>query len=147
MRLCSNLSSERAGVHPAKSAASSRRTHEAPDRPRQRQHRLSQAQVVELIASYRQRMSIKELAQRFGIHRLTVTALLPRKGVWSCAGSDWIRRQIQAAISLYRQGWSLARLGREVAVPKKLIPAAYFLKLNVVSSSLCWRSSIAPCAV
>jgi hypothetical protein len=57
---------------------STRRARTAQQRPRQRQHRVSQAEVVELIAAYHQRKSIKGLAQRHEVHRTTVAALLGR---------------------------------------------------------------------
>ena len=38
-------------------------------------------EVTELIKEYEEQASVKDLAKRFGIHRLTVTALLQRHGV------------------------------------------------------------------
>jgi hypothetical protein len=38
-------------------------------------------EVTELIKEYEQQATVKELAQRFGIHRLTVSALLKRHGI------------------------------------------------------------------
>jgi nitrogen regulatory protein PII len=39
-------------------------------------------EVTELIKEYEQQETIKELVQRFGIHRLTVTALVGRRFLW-----------------------------------------------------------------
>jgi hypothetical protein len=73
------------GGHPrlcdAAAATSTRRARSAQQRPKQRQHRLSQAEVVELIAAYRERKSIKEVAQRYEVHRSTVAPLLGRHNV------------------------------------------------------------------
>jgi Mn-dependent DtxR family transcriptional regulator len=38
-------------------------------------------EVAELIKDYERQVPVKELAERFGVHRLTVTALLRRHGV------------------------------------------------------------------
>ena len=38
-------------------------------------------EVTELIKEYEQQATVKELAQRFGIHRLTVSALLSATGL------------------------------------------------------------------
>lgn len=48
---------------------------------RQAHRRLSQTEVANLISAYREQVPVKELAHRFGIHRVTVTALLRRHGV------------------------------------------------------------------
>jgi hypothetical protein len=39
------------------------------------------AEVTELIKEYERQVPVKDLAKQFGIHRLTVTALLRRHGV------------------------------------------------------------------
>jgi hypothetical protein len=70
-------------------------------------------EVRMLIKEYEQRASVKDLAQRFGIHRLTVTALLRRHGV-ELRRAGLTPEQIRTAEGLYRQGWSLASLGGEV---------------------------------
>ena len=48
-----------------------------------------------------------EPAKRFGIHRVTVTALLRRHGVVSRRAGPR-DAELEEAASLYRQGWSLA---------------------------------------
>jgi hypothetical protein len=68
-----------------------------------------------LINAYEQQVPVKELAQRFGIHRLTVTALLQRNGV-ELRRSGLVASEIPRAAELYRQGWSLARLGASYGV-------------------------------
>jgi DNA-binding IclR family transcriptional regulator len=73
------------------------------------------AEITELINAHEQQASVKELAQRFGIHRLTVTALLRRDGV-ELRRTGLAPVDIQVAASLYGQGWSLARLGAKFGV-------------------------------
>jgi hypothetical protein len=48
---------------------------------RQAHHRLRPPEVMELIEAYQQNEPVNQLALRFGIHRVTVTALLRRHGV------------------------------------------------------------------
>jgi hypothetical protein len=96
-------------------ALSVRPTESLDQQRRQHQRRLSMAVVTELIKAYERQETVKELAKRFGIHRATVTALLRRHGVVlrrpGLASDD-----IPAAASLYRQGWSCARLGERFGV-------------------------------
>ena len=72
--------------------------------------RLSSQQVTDLVKAYQDGQTVYVLADRFGIHRTTVSAHLHREGV--C-----LRRQglapddIAHAERLYVEGWSLARIG------------------------------------
>jgi lambda repressor-like predicted transcriptional regulator len=56
---------------------------------------------------------MKELAQQFGVHRTTVAGCLRKLGIP-------LRRQglspteLDQAAALYRQGWSLVRLGEKL---------------------------------
>jgi hypothetical protein len=68
-----------------------------------------------LINEYEKQSSVKELAQRFGIHRLTVTALLRRHGV-ERRRSGLTSKDIPTAAAFYEQGWSCARLGERFDV-------------------------------
>jgi transposase len=72
-------------------------------------------EITELINAYKQQSSINQLAQRFGIHRATVTALLGRHGV-ERRRAGLAPTEISAAARLYCQGWSLARLGSKYTV-------------------------------
>ena len=72
-------------------------------------------EVTKLINAYEQQASVKELAQRFGIHRLTVTAMLRRNGV-ELRRAGLAPEDIQAAANLYSRGWSLARVGAKYSV-------------------------------
>lgn len=57
----------------------SRPTHRA--RPRQKQRRLTPAEVDELIAARHAGVTVKKLAEQFGVVRQTVGAWLKRRGV------------------------------------------------------------------
>jgi hypothetical protein len=72
-------------------------------------------EITELIKKYEQHASVTELAQRFGIHRLTVTSLLKRHGV-QLRRTGLEPSEVQTAANLYTQGWSLTRLGMRFGV-------------------------------
>jgi transposase len=95
-------------------ATSTRRPDERPV-PRQTQIRLSPHDVAALAAAYRDGKTIKELAQRFGIHRVTVTAHLRRHGV-ELQRTGLTEEEIAAAAHLYGLGESLAQLGAKFGV-------------------------------
>ena len=56
-----------------------------------------------------------ELAERYGIHRRTVSTILKRHGVPTRA-SALSPAQIQHAVLLYAQGQSLAKIGKALGV-------------------------------
>jgi transposase len=72
-------------------------------------------EVTELIHEYEQGALVKELSQLFGIHRVTVTALLQRHGV-EMRRAGLALAEIPAVTHLYGQGWSCARLGERFGV-------------------------------
>jgi hypothetical protein len=80
-----------------------------------RAKRLSPAEKSELLADYEAKVPVKDIARKFGVHRVTVTNLVsasplePRSRGLSDA-------QVEEAISLYPKGWSLAKLGTRYAV-------------------------------
>jgi len=77
---------------------------------RQRQRRLTAAQVAQLVAAYQAGADMKTLAQRWGVHRQTVAAHLRQAGV-PLRQKGLTPEQIAEAASLYAGGWTLARLG------------------------------------
>jgi len=83
--------------------------------PTQKQRRLEQAEQEELVARYQAGDLMTELAERYGIHRRTVSAILKRHGVPTHA-SGLSEEQIQHAILLYAQGQSLAKIGKALGV-------------------------------
>ena len=78
-------------------------------------NRLDTVAVAELIASYRTGTNINELAERFGVHRTTVACLLRRHGV-DVRAVGLSPSQVRDAARLYREGWSLARIGKKFGV-------------------------------
>jgi lambda repressor-like predicted transcriptional regulator len=95
-------------------ATSSPRTRERPT-SRQAQVRLDHYQANALAAAYRDGKTINELADRYGIHRVTTASLLRRLGVERrrVGLSD---EQVDEASRLYPEGWSLARLAERYGV-------------------------------
>ena len=83
--------------------------------PRLHMKRLDAPAVAELIDGYRGGAKVKDLAQRFGVHRTTVTCLLRRHGV-QLRPVGLSPGQLCVATRLYREGWSLAKLGEEFGV-------------------------------
>jgi transposase-like protein len=83
--------------------------------PTQRQRRLERPDQQELIARYRAGDLMSDLAQRYGVHRRTVSAILKRHGVPTRA-SGLAPEQIQRAVLMYAQGQSLAKIGKQLGV-------------------------------
>jgi lambda repressor-like predicted transcriptional regulator len=77
--------------------------------------RLSAADVEALVEDYRSGATVYELAARFGIHRVTVSQHLHRRGV-SMRRQGLTGLQADGAVRLYEQGWSVARIGGRFGV-------------------------------
>lgn len=86
-----------------------------PPPPTQRQRRLDAAEQEDLVARYQAGDLMTELAERYGIHRRTVSAILKRHGV-PTRTSGLSPEQIQHAVLLYAQGQSLAKIGKALGV-------------------------------
>jgi DNA-binding CsgD family transcriptional regulator len=71
---------------------------------------LTESDVDDLVAGYEAGATVYELAERFGIHRATVSEHLHRRGV-GMRGAGLREEQVEVAVRLYEQGWSLARTG------------------------------------
>jgi hypothetical protein len=82
---------------------------------RGRVRRLSEDDVARLVADYQSGLTVYELADQFKIHRATVSAHLHRRGV-EMRRSSLAEDQVTEAAKLYRQGWSLARIGHYYGV-------------------------------
>jgi DNA-directed RNA polymerase specialized sigma24 family protein len=71
--------------------------------------------VAALVEAYQAGATVYELAERFKIHRQTVSKHLHREGVkMRRRGLD--DQQVVDATALYERGWSLARIGRKLEV-------------------------------
>lgn len=75
-------------------------------RPKQAQRRLRSEQIEELVVAYQAGATVYELADRFKIHRQTVSDLLKRRSVPRRL-APLTREQISEAIALYSSGLSL----------------------------------------
>lgn len=85
--------------------------------------RLKRDDVDSLVADYSAGMPVGRIAEKYGIHRSTVTAHLRRRDVPApAAGLD--REQRAAALRLHREGLSLREVGRRMGTDGKLIRAA-----------------------
>lgn len=79
--------------------------------------------VDSLVADYSAGMPVGKIAEKYGIHRATVTAHLRRREIPApAAGLD--RRQRAEAVRLYREGLSLREVGRRLGADRKLVRAA-----------------------
>ena len=78
--------------------------------------------MTQLIKAYGEQASVKELAQSFGIHRVTVTARFDGTE-WSCASlAANLRRSRRPPVCT--AGWSLARLGEKFGVDPATVSRA-----------------------
>ena len=80
-------------------------------------------EVDQLVRGYEEGATVYELADRFRIHRLTVSRHLHRAGVaMRRQGLD--EHQVDVAVQLHRQGWSVAQLGDHFEVDKRTVRSA-----------------------
>jgi transposase len=82
---------------------------------RQKQHRLNRAEIKRLVARYEAGARVKELAAEFEVERRTVSAILQREGVPPRQRGLNVE-QVDEAVQLYGQSWSLARIGEKLGV-------------------------------
>lgn len=88
---------------------------ESRSRARRTARRLSDGDVAELVTRYQEGATVYDLAERFSIHRTTVSGHLHRRGV-KLRGLSLDRRPVGVATRLYQQGWSAARIGSHLGV-------------------------------
>ena len=77
--------------------------------------RLNSADVTQLAELYRGGKSMRELANKLGIHRVTVSRLLKQAGV-ELRNRGLAASEIDRAVELYAQGKSLTRIGEHFGV-------------------------------
>jgi transposase len=85
--------------------------------------RLSFEEVAALVDGYQEGATVYELAERFKIHRVTVSEHLRRQGV-EMRGQGLYDQQIFEAALLHGRGWSLARFLEFCRYLRSLYPAA-----------------------
>jgi transposase len=84
---------------------------------------LSATRVANLVDGYRAGATMNDLADRFGIHRTTVTQHLHRNSV-AIRQRGLDDHQVDHAIRLYQQGLSLVRVGARLDVHAETIRRA-----------------------
>jgi len=84
-------------------------------KPRQKQHRLREIEQLELVDAYCAGESVYTLADRFGVARQTVSAVLERHGV-ARRYRILTPQDIDAAVRLYESGLSLVAVGERLGV-------------------------------
>ena len=99
-------------------------------RSQRRAQRLTAEELAELVAGYLAGAQAKELARRFQVHHHTVADVLERSGLQPSATGPGVRPG-GSTIQLYRDGWSLARLGEELGVTANTV-RRYLLMAGVV---------------
>lgn len=82
---------------------------------KQVQRRLTLEQQAEVVRRYQAGAQMKYLAQHYGVHRQTVSAILKRHEV-STRQSGLSADQVRRAVQLYAQGNSLAVIGSKLGV-------------------------------
>ena len=80
---------------------------------RQRQRRLTEAQVAEMAAKYEAGATVYELAAEFGCHRATVAERLKKAGIAMRLQSPGTV-DIQSMEILYESGLSYPEIGRQI---------------------------------
>ena len=91
-------------------------------RPYRRVHKLSEVEVAELVAEYRDGASVLGLARQYGVHRTTVMAVLDRERVARRSqGRVLSLEEIERASQLYRGGLNLRAVGAELGVDYRVV--------------------------
>jgi hypothetical protein len=85
---------------------------------RQAQRRLATAEVEALIAEYEAGARVGELAKVYGLHRTTVAGHVARAGK---TRPVMTATQIDEAVSLYGDGWTLHNVGQRLGVADQTI--------------------------
>lgn len=90
-----------------------------PDRP-PRQRLLSLDEEAEAVALYKAGRTAKEVADQFGIHRLTVSRAVRRAG-GRVGREPLTAREVERAKALYERGLPIASVAKELSLPRESI--------------------------
>ena len=80
---------------------------------RQRQRRLTEAQVIEMAARYQEGATVYDLAAEFGCHRTTVAARIKEAGIAMRCQSP-TSEAIDSMVQLYASGLSFLEVGKQL---------------------------------
>jgi tRNA U34 5-methylaminomethyl-2-thiouridine-forming methyltransferase MnmC len=94
-----------------------------PRTTRQNQRRLRRPEIDELVAGYQAGATTYELAERFRLHRVTVSAVLRRNGV-ALRAQPLSPTQIATATQFYHEGLSLLKVGERVGCDAETVRQA-----------------------
>ena len=87
-----------------------------PEAPKPQVH-LPLNRQLEVVALYKEGVAVKDIAERFNIHRRTVSVICERHGVELRNKTRGLTdEQLQIAISRYEEGASLATVGTELGL-------------------------------
>ncbi len=81
---------------------------------------LTAAEVDRLVDDYRGGAGVNELAERYGIHRTTVSGHLTRRGVERRLPGLSVA-EVAEVVRLYQGGWSMRAIGRTMGVNRKMV--------------------------
>ena len=87
---------------------------------RQRQKRLTEAEIARMAARYAECATIYQLAEEFGVARTTVAARLKKAGV-TMRGQSPSAEQTVEMVRLYESGLSLLKVGQRVGFDAKTV--------------------------
>lgn len=88
-------------------------------------HRRLQTDLVDdLVTGYESGLTVRQLADQFGIGRETVSKILSRRGV-TTRHQSLTASQTEIAAQLYRSGLSLAKVGDRLAMSRTAIYNAF----------------------
>ena len=79
-------------------------------RRRTTQPRLSAEKVSQIVTAYETGKTVYELAAEYGCHRVTISAVLKRRGV-TLRRTSPTPEQVDKMVHLYETGYSLAKVG------------------------------------
>jgi predicted transcriptional regulator len=82
---------------------------------KQHQRRLPPGEVARLVAEYRAGNTMTVLAERYGVHPMTVTAHLKGAGI-DLTPKRMSESEIDKAVYLYTAGWTLERIADRLGV-------------------------------
>ncbi len=85
-----------------------------------RQHLLTPEEEAEVVALYKAGRTAKEVADQFGIHRLTVSRAVRRAG-GRVGREPLTAREIERAKVLYENGLPIAAVAKELSLPRESI--------------------------
>jgi DNA-binding MarR family transcriptional regulator len=95
----------------------------ATPQPKQVQHRLRQEEEAELIARYQDGDTVYVLAERFKLHRQTVSGVLERHGI-PRRYNKLTGKDLDLAVQLYTEGTSLDVVGERLGVEASTVSRA-----------------------